>query len=282
MATQSPTRTEIDLPAGRIRYREAGEGKPVVFVHGYLVDGRLWDGVVDSLSGRYRCLAPDWPIGSQQIAMNADADLSPYGIAATIAELPGGTRPRGRDDRRQRQRRRHVPGARHPSPGADRSPRPDQLRHPRELPTGPVQGHAWRSPSCRAAESADRAASDRGGRPRRVQALLEEADPAGPDPLVDRARAQRPRCQARSQEGDRRDEQALHARGRREAASLGAADPARLGAEGPRLPAQVRRKAGGRSPATPASSRSPTPAPSSPSTSLSGWRTRSRPSPATG
>jgi pimeloyl-ACP methyl ester carboxylesterase len=87
MATQSPTRTEIDLPAGRIRYREAGEGKPVVFVHGYLVDGRLWDGVVDSLSDRYRCLAPDWPIGSQQIAMNADADLSPYGIAATIASF---------------------------------------------------------------------------------------------------------------------------------------------------------------------------------------------------
>ena len=71
------------MPAGRIRYREAGEGKPVVFVHGYLVDGRLWDGVVDRLSDRCRCLAPDWPIGAQQIAMNPDADLSPYGIAAT-------------------------------------------------------------------------------------------------------------------------------------------------------------------------------------------------------
>jgi len=76
---------EIDLPAGTIRYREAGEGKPVVFVHGYLVDGRLWDGVVDRLSDRYRCLAPDWPIGAQQVAMNPDADLTPYGIAATIA-----------------------------------------------------------------------------------------------------------------------------------------------------------------------------------------------------
>jgi pimeloyl-ACP methyl ester carboxylesterase len=83
--SQSDQRREIDLPAGRIRYREAGEGKPVVFVHGYLVDGRLWDGVVDSLSDRCRCLAPDWPIGAQQIAMKPDADLSPYGIAATIA-----------------------------------------------------------------------------------------------------------------------------------------------------------------------------------------------------
>jgi pimeloyl-ACP methyl ester carboxylesterase len=85
--SQSDQRREIDLPSGRIRYREAGEGKPVVFVHGYLVDGRLWDGVVDQLSDRCRCLAPDWPIGAQQIAMKPDADLSPYGIAATIASF---------------------------------------------------------------------------------------------------------------------------------------------------------------------------------------------------
>lgn len=85
--TQPADRREIDLPAGRIRYREAGEGKPVVFVHGYLVDGRLWDGVVDNLSDRCRCLAPDWPIGAQRIAMKPDADLTPYGIAATIASF---------------------------------------------------------------------------------------------------------------------------------------------------------------------------------------------------
>lgn len=84
-AAESPHRTEVDLPAGRIRYRDEGSGKPVVFVHGYLVDGRLWDGVVDALGDRCRCLAPDWPIGSQQMAMKPDADLSPYGIAATIA-----------------------------------------------------------------------------------------------------------------------------------------------------------------------------------------------------
>jgi pimeloyl-ACP methyl ester carboxylesterase len=80
-------RKEIELPAGRVRYREAGEGKPVVFVHGYLVDGRLWDGVVDRLSDRFRCFAPDWPIGAQQVAMNPAADLSPPGVAGTIASF---------------------------------------------------------------------------------------------------------------------------------------------------------------------------------------------------
>src|SRR6201994_1271246 len=85
--TQSDQRHEIELPAGRIRYREAGEGKPVVFVHGFLVDGRLWDGVVDRLSDRCRCIAPDWPIAAHQVAMNPDADLSPPGIAALIASF---------------------------------------------------------------------------------------------------------------------------------------------------------------------------------------------------
>ncbi|MFP5389038.1 MAG: alpha/beta fold hydrolase [Thermoleophilia bacterium] len=85
--TQSDQRHEIELPAGRLRYREAGEGKPVVFVHGFLVDGRLWDGVVDQLSDRYRCIAPDWPIAAHQVAMKPDADLSPPGIAALIASF---------------------------------------------------------------------------------------------------------------------------------------------------------------------------------------------------
>jgi pimeloyl-ACP methyl ester carboxylesterase len=80
-------RKEIQLPAGTVRYREAGSGPPIVFVHGFLVDGRLWDGVVDCLADRFRCLAPDWPIGAQQIAMNPDADLSPPGVAAIIASF---------------------------------------------------------------------------------------------------------------------------------------------------------------------------------------------------
>jgi pimeloyl-ACP methyl ester carboxylesterase len=80
-------RKEAQLPAGTIRYREAGTGRPIVFVHGYLVDGRLWSGVVDRLSNGFRCLAPDWPLGAQQVAMNADADLSPPALARLIADF---------------------------------------------------------------------------------------------------------------------------------------------------------------------------------------------------
>jgi pimeloyl-ACP methyl ester carboxylesterase len=87
MTTVADRRKEISLPAGTIRYREAGEGKPVVFVHGYLVDGRLWGGVVDQLSDRFRCIAPDWPFGAQKVAMDPAADLSPPGIARLIADF---------------------------------------------------------------------------------------------------------------------------------------------------------------------------------------------------
>jgi pimeloyl-ACP methyl ester carboxylesterase len=86
--TESAAMQEIALPAGSVRYRDSGgDGSPVVFVHGYLVDGRLWSGVVDALSDRYRCLAPDWPLAAHQVAMNPDADLSPPGIAAIIASF---------------------------------------------------------------------------------------------------------------------------------------------------------------------------------------------------
>jgi pimeloyl-ACP methyl ester carboxylesterase len=80
-------RKEVQLAAGTIRYREAGEGKPIVFVHGFLVDGRLWDGVVDALSDRFRCIAPDWPLGAHRVAMNPDADLSPPGVADLISDF---------------------------------------------------------------------------------------------------------------------------------------------------------------------------------------------------
>lgn len=75
---------QVELPAGTIRYREAGEGAPIVFVHGYLVDSRLWDGVVERLSDRFRCIAPDWPLGAHRIPMRPDADLSPPGVATLI------------------------------------------------------------------------------------------------------------------------------------------------------------------------------------------------------
>jgi pimeloyl-ACP methyl ester carboxylesterase len=77
----------VDLAAGRIKYRDAGDGPPIVFVHGLLNNGRLWDKVVPALQGEFRCIVPDWPIGSHTIPMNDDADLTPPGLARIVDEF---------------------------------------------------------------------------------------------------------------------------------------------------------------------------------------------------
>jgi pimeloyl-ACP methyl ester carboxylesterase len=78
---------EVTIPQGTIRYRESGEGPPIVFVHGLLVDGSLWRKVTPLLEDRFRCLAPDFPIGSHTVPMKPDADLSPPGLAQVVASF---------------------------------------------------------------------------------------------------------------------------------------------------------------------------------------------------
>jgi len=81
-----------DLPQGRLSYRAAGPAAssrpPVVFVHGVLVDSRLWAPVADRLAAQgIRSYAPTLPLGSHQRPMNADAYLSPRGIAQLIRDF---------------------------------------------------------------------------------------------------------------------------------------------------------------------------------------------------
>jgi pimeloyl-ACP methyl ester carboxylesterase len=80
-------RREVTLPQGTIRYRERGSGEPIVFVHGLLVNGDLWRKVVPELAKDFRCITPDWPLGSHELPMNPGADLSPPGLARAIADF---------------------------------------------------------------------------------------------------------------------------------------------------------------------------------------------------
>lgn len=83
----SRVRKEIQLSGGTIRYREAGAGTPIVFVHGVLVNGDLWRDVVPPLAGHYRCLAPDLPLGGHTPPLRPDADLTPPGLARLVADF---------------------------------------------------------------------------------------------------------------------------------------------------------------------------------------------------
>ncbi|HEY0937487.1 MAG TPA: alpha/beta hydrolase [Trebonia sp.] len=82
----------VDLPQGRLAYRAAGppasSRPPVVFVHGILVDARLWEPVAERLAAEgIRSYAPTLPLGAHRSPMNAGADLSPAGIAQLVRDF---------------------------------------------------------------------------------------------------------------------------------------------------------------------------------------------------
>lgn len=78
---------EAQLPQGTIRYRDTGTGETLVFLHGLLVNGLLWRKVIPLLEGEFRCIVPDWPLGSHGAALAAGADRSPRGMARLVADF---------------------------------------------------------------------------------------------------------------------------------------------------------------------------------------------------
>ena len=78
----------VELPQGTVRYFERGAGRPVVFVHGLLVNAELWRKVVPAVAeAGFRCIAPDLPLGAHELPLRPDADLSPPGVADLIADF---------------------------------------------------------------------------------------------------------------------------------------------------------------------------------------------------
>jgi pimeloyl-ACP methyl ester carboxylesterase len=76
----------LDLGGGRrIRAHLTGEGPPIVFVHGALVNANLWRKVVPLLDGFTR-VSLDLPLGSHLEPMPKGADLRTAALADMIAE----------------------------------------------------------------------------------------------------------------------------------------------------------------------------------------------------
>ncbi|HWF31254.1 MAG TPA: alpha/beta hydrolase [Solirubrobacteraceae bacterium] len=79
---------EIELTAGTIDYEDTGGDGPVlVLLGGLVMDGSVWDPLVEELRGEYRCVVPTLPLGAHRKAMRPDADLSLQGFATIVREL---------------------------------------------------------------------------------------------------------------------------------------------------------------------------------------------------
>jgi pimeloyl-ACP methyl ester carboxylesterase len=82
--------SRIDISAGTIHYDATGpeNGRPVVFVHGYMMGGQLWRQVTERLADHgLRCIAPTWPLGAHPEPLRPDADRTITGVAGIVAEV---------------------------------------------------------------------------------------------------------------------------------------------------------------------------------------------------
>ena len=84
------TTSSVSLPQGTIEYHDSDPGgcpDAVVFVHGLLVDGSLWDGVVERMPARHRCIVLELPLGCHRVPLADGADRTPAGVAALVADV---------------------------------------------------------------------------------------------------------------------------------------------------------------------------------------------------
>jgi pimeloyl-ACP methyl ester carboxylesterase len=85
---------QVKLQRATIEYRELGPADsshpPILFVHGILVDHRLWLKVAEELARNgFRCVLPDWPLGSHTVPVDQGVELTPVTVAEMVNEFIG-------------------------------------------------------------------------------------------------------------------------------------------------------------------------------------------------
>jgi pimeloyl-ACP methyl ester carboxylesterase len=78
---------QVDVAHGTLHYHQSGTGQPIVFLHGYLMGGHLWDPVIRLLDEEFRCIAPELPLGAHPAAMHPSADLTTAGLGRLVADF---------------------------------------------------------------------------------------------------------------------------------------------------------------------------------------------------
>lgn len=87
MTTSNNPITTAALHIGPMGYRDLGAGPTVVFLHGVLMAGDVWQPVADQLSDSFRCIMPTLPLGAHRTAVRPDADLSLDGFGHLVLDF---------------------------------------------------------------------------------------------------------------------------------------------------------------------------------------------------
>jgi pimeloyl-ACP methyl ester carboxylesterase len=79
----------VGVAAGTIEYREEGDpgGRPVVLLHGVLMNDHQWDLALPLLPTGFRYLLPVLPLGGHRVPMREDADLTMPGMIGIVADF---------------------------------------------------------------------------------------------------------------------------------------------------------------------------------------------------
>jgi pimeloyl-ACP methyl ester carboxylesterase len=79
----------VDVTAGTIEYREEGDpsGRPVVLLHGLLMNDAQWNLALPLLPSGFRYLLPVLPMGGHRIPMREDADVTLPGMVGLLADF---------------------------------------------------------------------------------------------------------------------------------------------------------------------------------------------------
>ena len=81
MIRRRPQRRHIDLHGDRLAYHTAGEGPPILLIHGITSDSSVWERVMPGLARTHTVIAPDLPGHGSSDKPKGDYSLGAHACA---------------------------------------------------------------------------------------------------------------------------------------------------------------------------------------------------------
>src|SRR4051812_322347 len=77
----------VEVELGRLDCHDLGQGRPILLLHGLMLNAAHWRGVVPGLIETFRCVIPTLPLGAHTTPVTAIDRLTVGGLADAVEEL---------------------------------------------------------------------------------------------------------------------------------------------------------------------------------------------------